>query len=172
MNELWFKEKWWKKMLFFQSHSIKSVSQWEECVCSVQSPKEWKLLHESMFVLFDRWILTRRKMVERKALLTKSKHQTMYPNKENVFIVPKHQKNGDYYENPSLSHLRYEFWFLGKWRDEKLLIAKTLISYILMRKMCLWCPVTKRMEIIMRIHVCLTWWMNFDSSENGERKSI
>ena len=33
-------------------------------------------------------------------------------------------------------------------------------------------PVTKRIEIIMGIQVCLISWMNFDYKENGETKSF
>ena len=28
----------------------------------------------------------------------------VYPNKENIVVVPNHNRNGEYYENPSLSH--------------------------------------------------------------------
>ena len=39
------------------------------------------------------------------------------------------------------------------------------ISYILMRRMCLQCPIIimKRMKITTWIHVCLFWQINFDS---------
>ena len=33
-------------------------------------------------------------------------------------------------------------------------------------------PITKRMEIIMNIHVCLISWMNFDYKENRGKKSF
>ena len=32
----------------------------------------------------------------------------MYPNEENVVMVPNHEYNGDYYENPSLFYLMDE----------------------------------------------------------------
>ena len=44
-------------------------------------------------------------MVETKAFLVKPKHQIMYLGKEDVFVVPYHEKNGDYYENSNLSYL-------------------------------------------------------------------
>ena len=30
--------------------------------------------------------------------------RTAYPKEENVFVVPNRKNNGDYYENPSLTH--------------------------------------------------------------------
>ena len=33
-------------------------------------------------------------------------------------------------------------------------------------------PITKRMEIVMSIQVCLISWMNFDYKENGGKKSF
>ena len=33
-------------------------------------------------------------------------------------------------------------------------------------------PITKRMEIIMSIQVCLISWMNFDYKENGGKKAF
>ena len=33
-------------------------------------------------------------------------------------------------------------------------------------------PTTKRMEIIIRIQVCLISWMNFDSMKNGRKKAL
>ena len=32
----------------------------------------------------------------------------MYPNVENMIVAPYHKKNGDYYENPSLTHFTDE----------------------------------------------------------------
>ena len=39
--------------------------------------------------------------------------------------------------------------------------TKALISFIPTRRMCLWCPIMKRKEIIMWIHVYPNWKMNF-----------
>ena len=33
-------------------------------------------------------------------------------------------------------------------------------------------PITKRMEFIMSLQVCLISWMNFDYKENGEKKAF
>ena len=41
--------------------------------------------------------------------------------------------------------------------------TKASVSLIPMRRMCLWCPITKRKEIIMWIDVCPNWNTNFNS---------
>ena len=33
-------------------------------------------------------------------------------------------------------------------------------------------PITKRMEIVMGIQLCLVSWMNFDCKENGGKKAF
>ena len=43
---------------------------------------------------------------------------------------------------------------------------------ILMKRMCLYYPITKRVEIIMRIQVCPVERMNSDSKESRGTKSI
>ena len=43
-------------------------------------------------------------MAKRKVFLPKQHINIIYPNKENVIVVPNREKNGDYYENLSLSH--------------------------------------------------------------------
>ena len=47
-------------------------------------------------------------MVERDVFLMKPKLQYHYPNKENVFMVPKHEMKGDYNLNLCLSQLENE----------------------------------------------------------------
>ena len=47
--------------------------------------------------------------------------------------------------------------------------TKASISLIPMRRMCLWCPIMKRKEIIMWIHVYPNWNMNFNS-KIGKKK--
>ena len=51
------------------------VSQWKEHDCATQSQKEWILIQESKFVLFDRWASSKKKMVDGKAFLAKPKQQ-------------------------------------------------------------------------------------------------
>ena len=41
-------------------------------------------------------------MVEKMHFLPNQSPSIIYPNEENVFMVPGHEKNRDYYKNPSL----------------------------------------------------------------------
>ena len=50
-------------------------------------------------------------MVARKVFLAKPKHQHNVSSKDNMIILPNHEKYGDYYENSCLSHLMDELWF-------------------------------------------------------------
>ena len=47
--------------------------------------------------------------------------------------------------------------------------TKALMSFISMRRMSLWCPITKRKEITMWIHVCPNWQMNFNTKNDGKK---
>ena len=47
--------------------------------------------------------------------------------------------------------------------------TKASISLIPMRRMCLWCPIMKRKEIIMWIQVYPNWKMNFNSKNDNKR---
>ena len=85
------------------------LSQWVTRIYSAQLWKEKRLLFESMFVPIDRWTLILRKMGEKNFFLMKSKHQFIYPNYRNEFMVPNHGKKGDYYDNTCLSHCRKNF---------------------------------------------------------------
>ena len=58
------------------------------------------------FVPFDGRTLILKKMLEKKKLfLLNQSIKIMSSNEENVFMVPNHQKVGDYYGNPCLSNL-------------------------------------------------------------------
>ena len=85
-------------------------SQWGECVYDAQSWKERRLLCESIFILIERQTLIL-KMVEIEVFLLYPKQQIVYHNKGNVFILPNHEKKGDYYVNPCLSHLKEKLRF-------------------------------------------------------------
>ena len=49
--------------------------------------------------------------------------------------------------------------------------TKASISFIPMRRMCLWCPILERKVIIMWIHVYCCWKMNLNS-KNGRKRSF
>ena len=56
--------------------------------------------HLSCGINFDLW-----KMVEENLFLQKQSMNIMCPSEENVVLKPNHKENGDYHENPCLSHL-------------------------------------------------------------------
>ena len=84
-------------------------------------------------------------------------------------MMPNHEIKGDYSVNPCLSQLKYEFnskignkmSFSYETKASKSLIPK--------RRMCLWCPITKRKEIIMWIDVYPNWNTNFNSRISNKR---
>ena len=47
--------------------------------------------------------------------------------------------------------------------------TKASISLIPTRRMCLWCPIMKRKEIVMWIHVYRNWKTNFNSKIGNKR---
>ena len=101
--------------------------------------------------------------------LVKPKHQFIYPNEENQFMVPNHQKKGDYFVNPCLSSSQMDFNSKNgrKWSfsDE----TKASISFIPIRRMCLWCPIMKTKEIIFWIRVCPNQWTIINSKNSREK---
>ena len=77
------------------------LSQRGECFYDAKSLKERRLLCQSMFFLIERRTLIL-KMVIREVFVMKPKH-IINPNKENVFLMPNHEKKRDYYVNPCFS---------------------------------------------------------------------
>ena len=49
--------------------------------------------------------------------------------------------------------------------------TKASISFIPWKRMCLWCSIMKRKEIVTWIHVYPNWKMNFNS-KNGKKRSF
>ena len=49
--------------------------------------------------------------------------------------------------------------------------TKASTSFILIRRMRLWCPIIKTKEIVMQIRVCPNRWININS-ENGRKRSF
>ena len=50
----------------------------------------------------------------KKSFSYKNKASIVYPNVENVIMVPNHTKNGDCYENPGLMYFIDELYLQGK----------------------------------------------------------
>ena len=75
------------------------------------------------------------KMVEREVFLMKTKHQYLYPNEKNAFILPNHGRKRDFVNPCSPTERQASIL--------KMVEIETSISFILMRRICLWCPVMK-----------------------------
>ena len=86
-------------------------------------------------------------------------------------MMPNHEKKGDYYVNPS--YFNWNTNFNSKIGNKRSFSyeTKASISLIPKRRMCLWCPITKRKEIIMWIDVYPNWNTNF-KSKNGNKRSF
>ena len=128
----------------------------------------------SIYVGLISWInLMIRKMVERKAFLTKSKHQYCTSQWGEHDCSAHNKKYGDYFENPSLNHSRKNFDY--KENGEKKSFScksKASISCIPMWRTWVAVPVAKRMEIIVSKQVHPILRMNINYKENGEKKSF
>ena len=82
--------------------------------------------------------------MERKAFLASPGHHIMYPIVENMIVVPNQKKNGDYLENPILTHFIDELCLYGKWWKEKLFLQIQCINIMYPnKKNMIVVPITK-----------------------------
>ena len=88
------------------------LSQWGEYVYGAQSWKKRRLLRESVFALIDRWALTLKKMVGRKAFIMKPKHQCQLSQWGNWVYGSQSLKERRLFKNPCLSHCWINFTFM------------------------------------------------------------
>ena len=86
-------------------------------------------------------------------------------------MMPNHEKKRDYYVNQRLSQLKMNFNDKNGHKRSFSYETKASISLIPMRRMCLWCPIMKRKEIILWVHVYPIWNTNFNS-KNGNKRSF
>ena len=70
--------------------------------------KKRNVLCKSMFVLTNRQTLILKKWWEEKFFLRNQCINVIYSNKKNEFMVPNHERNGDYYVKPCLFQLTNE----------------------------------------------------------------
>ena len=84
-------------------------------------------------------------------------------------MMPNHQKKGYYYVNLCYSNRKTNFNSKNHWKSYFFIETKASISFIPMRRMCLWCLIIKRKEIIMWIRVCQNRWTNINS-KNGRKR--
>ena len=124
--------------------------------------------------MFFLWKQRRRfilKMVKRDVFLWKQSPNIIYPNKENMLMVPNNEKKGDYYVNLCLSNGKMNFNSKNGRKRCFSCEAKASIPFIPIRRMCLWYPIMKWKEIIKWICVYPNWKRNF-SSKNCWKSSI
>ena len=77
-----------KRSVSYKTKAWIHLSQQGEWICGVQSLQESRLLCESVFMTVERWTSILQ-MVYR-VFLMKLKHQFIYPNEENEFMVLNH----------------------------------------------------------------------------------
>ena len=94
----------------------------------------------------------------------------IYPNAENVFIVPNHEKQKRLLCESVFILIDRWTLILKKWGSKFFLWNQSINSFIPMRRMNLQCPINKRNEIIMRIWVYPNWKAIFNS-KNGRKRS-
>ena len=82
------------------------------------------------------------KKVEREVFLM----NLIYPNKKNVFIVPNRENKREYYVNRVNLNQQTNVNF--KNGGARSFSYETKPSISLIRRICLWCPIMKRKEII------------------------
>ena len=131
------------------------LSQWEEWVYSAQSWKERRLVCESMFAQNEKWTFALKNWLKEKLFLWNQNINVIYPNEENKIIVLNHEIK---------MKLPCEFVFapIEKWtlipknggKRSFFYKAKAPMSFMPMRGMSLWCPITKRKVITIWICVC------------------
>ena len=80
-------------------------------------------------------------------------------------------KKRDYYLNQCLPNWKVNLNSKNSGKRSFSYKTKASKSFITISKMCLWCPIMNRNEIIMWIHVYPNWKMNFDS-KNGRKWSF
>ena len=136
-----------KKAFLMKSKHQYHLSQWGKCVYGAQSWNKRRLLRESMFITIDGRTLIL-KYPGKWSFFYKTKHQFIYPNKEIEFMLPNHEKRGDYYVNPC--YLKWKMNFNSKNSKKKSFSyeTKASISFTLMMRICLWCPIIKEKRIL------------------------
>ena len=86
------------------------LSKWVERAYGAKSLKKriimWISIDHSQKMSFNS-----KKWLEKKLFLWKQSINIIYPNEKNEFMIPNHEKKGDYYVNPCLSKLVSELWF-------------------------------------------------------------
>ena len=112
-------------------------------------------------------------MVERKAFFPNQSINIMHPNEANMIIMPltKRMETITSIQVCIISWMNFDYKGSGG-KKSFFCKSKALILCTLMWRTRLSCPITKRMEIITRIQVCLISLTNFAYKENGGKKTF
>ena len=79
--------------------------------------------------------------------------------------------NGDYYEHLYLSHFMDELLLQGKrWKEKLFLQIQSINNVYPNEGNMITVPLTKRMDIIISIQVCIISWVNINYKANGGKK--
>ena len=97
----------------------------------------------------------------------------MYPNEENIVVMPITKRMGIIMSILVclISRMNFDYKDNGEKKKLFLQIQSINIVYLNVENMLV-VPITKRMEITIRIQVCLISQMNFDYEENEGKKSF
>ena len=90
----------------YKTKTLILLSQWGECIWSAQSLKERRLL---WICVYPNWkVNSNSKNCSKINFSYEAKASIPLSQWGNEFVVPNHQKKGDYYVNPCLSWLKDE----------------------------------------------------------------
>ena len=125
-----------------------------------------------MFVLIDRWTLILKNR-GKKSFVYETKALTLFILMRKISLwFPIMKKKRLLCETVFIP---IDKWILilkngGKKRFSHETKAST--SFIPIRRVCVWCPIMKKREIIMWFRICLNWHMSFDSKNMMGRKAF
>ena len=120
--------------------------------------KERRLLQESTFILFDRWTLILKKLVE-KSFSYETKARILCILWGECVMVSTNKRKWYYCKNPCLSLLTDELWFEGKWWNKSFSWKPKHKYYASTRGICLRWPITK-IKLDYYKNPCLSYLTN------------
>ena len=81
----------------------------------------------------------------------------VYRSKENVFIVPNHEKKADYYVNPYLLKLKDELQF-RKWQKNQFFLSNQSIKIVYHNKKNVFMVPNHEKKVDYNVNPCLSQW--------------
>ena len=109
-------------------------------------------------------------MMERKAFLTKLKHQCHLSQwGEWIYGVQSWKEKRLLCESVFVLTDKLTLTLKNDGKRSIFYETKASLSLILMKRISLWCPIMKRKKITMWIHVYPNWQKNFNTKNDGKR---